>query len=71
VNSWTVVHLWITRTLTAESKRVWWNEFGSAQVWSALSEYLSSSDLAAGAARRALESLSELRQSAKPAGPEK
>jgi hypothetical protein len=51
-----VVHLWRTRTLTVESKRVWWNEFASAQVWSALSEYLSSPDLASSAGRRALES---------------
>ena len=51
-----IVHLWVTRALTAESKRVWWNEFASGQVWSALSEYLSSSDLASSADRRAIES---------------
>jgi hypothetical protein len=50
-----VLHLAWTRSLPAEKKRVWWNEFASAEIWSALSEYLSSSDLSAGAERRARE----------------
>ena len=48
-------HLACTRTLSAEKKRVWWNELASAEMWSALSEYLSSPDLSAGAERRAME----------------
>jgi hypothetical protein len=50
-----LVHLTSTRTLTAERKRVWWKEFGSAEIWSAFSEYLSSPDLGASADRRATQ----------------
>jgi hypothetical protein len=50
-----LVHLSMTRALTDESKRVWWKAFASAQMWSALSEYLSSPDLAASADRIAVE----------------
>jgi hypothetical protein len=50
-----LVHLAMTRTLTAESKRIWWKEFASADIWSALSEYLSSDNLDATADRRAVE----------------
>ena len=50
-----VIHLAWTRTLNPERKRIWWREFGSAEIWSALSEYLSSRDLGASADRRALE----------------
>ena len=41
-----LAHLSMTRALTDHCKRVWWNAFASAQMWSAFSEYLSSSDLA-------------------------
>jgi hypothetical protein len=51
-----LVHLLVTRTLTPERKRLWWKELASGQIWSALSEYLSSLDLAASADRMALES---------------
>src|SRR5688572_1544871 len=50
-----VIHLACTRTLNRERKQIWWSEFGSADIWSALSEYLSSQDLGASADRRALE----------------
>ena len=50
-----LLHLACTRTLSAEKKRVWWNELAGAEMWSALSEYLSSADLSAGAERRAME----------------
>ena len=48
-------HLWTTRDLTPETKRAWWKEFRSADVWSALAEYLSTSDLVASADKRAEE----------------
>ena len=51
-----LAHLSMTRTLTAESKRVWWKAFASAQMWSAFSEYLSSPDLAGSADRMASNS---------------
>jgi hypothetical protein len=47
-----LVHLRVTRTLTHEEKRIWLKEFRSAEVWSALSEYLSSANLSDGAKRR-------------------
>jgi hypothetical protein len=50
-----LVHLTWTPALTAERKRVWWNEFASSGSWSALSEYLSSPDLGVSADRRAKE----------------
>ena len=53
-----IAHLWTTRDLTPETKRAWWKEFRSADVWSALAEYLSSSDLVASAHRRAEEARS-------------
>jgi hypothetical protein len=53
-----LVHLICTRALTAEKKRVWWKAFGSADAWSAFSEYFSSADLVASTDRRAVEAQS-------------
>jgi hypothetical protein len=53
-----LVHLICTQALTAEKKRVWWKAFGSADAWSAFSEYFSSADLVASTDRRALEAQS-------------
>jgi len=50
-----ILHLTFTRTLSPEERRIWWNDFTGADVWSALSEYLSSADLSATAQRRAAE----------------
>jgi hypothetical protein len=50
-----MAHLAITRTLTFEKKRIWLREFASAEVWSALSEYLTSGNLSDSADRRAAE----------------
>lgn len=50
-----VLHLAGTRRLTTEDRQTWWVELTSAEVWSALSEYLSSSDLGSSARRRAIE----------------
>jgi hypothetical protein len=47
-----LVHLSVTRSLTHEEKRIWAKELGSAQIWSALSEYLSSTNLSESARRR-------------------
>jgi hypothetical protein len=47
-----LVHLSVTHALTHDEKRIWLKEFGSAQVWSALSEYLSSTNLSESAKRR-------------------
>jgi len=47
-----LAHLSVTSTLTSNEKRIWLKEFGSAQVWSALSEYLSSTNLSESAWRR-------------------
>jgi hypothetical protein len=47
-----LVHLRVTHGLTREEKRIWLKEFRSAEVWSALSEYLSSANLSDGAKRR-------------------
>jgi hypothetical protein len=52
-----LLHLSITRRLTHDEKRIWMKEFGSAQVWSALSEYLSSANLSESAKRRAQDAL--------------
>ena len=50
-----ILHLTFTRTLSPEDRRIWWNDFTGADVWSALSEYLTSADLSATAQRRAAE----------------
>src|SRR6266480_1155590 len=52
-----LVHLSVTRGLTHDEKRIWLKEFGSAEVWSALSEYLSSGNLSESARRRAQAAL--------------
>ena len=49
-----LLHLTFTRTLSPGDRRVWWNELASGEVWSALSEYLSSANLSASAQRRAM-----------------
>ena len=51
-----LIHLTCTPALTAERKRVWWKAFASGDVFSALSEYLSSPDLGGSADRRAIVS---------------
>ena len=50
-----VLHLTFSRTLSPGDRRVWWNELASGEVWSALSEYLSSANLRASAQRRAMD----------------
>jgi hypothetical protein len=55
-----VGHLLATRTLTPARKRIWWQEFASARVWSALAEYLTTADLAASADRRSEEARERL-----------
>jgi hypothetical protein len=52
-----LLHLSITRGLTHEEKRIWLKEFGSAEAGSALSEYLSSTNLSESARRRAQDAL--------------
>jgi hypothetical protein len=52
-----LVHLSVTRGLTHYEKLIWLKEFGSAEVWSALSEYLSSTNLSESAKRRAHDAL--------------
>jgi hypothetical protein len=52
-----LMHLSVTRGLTHDEKRIWMKEFGSAEVWSALSEYLSSTNLSESAKRRAQDAL--------------
>ena len=52
-----LAHLSVTRGLTNVEKRIWLKEFGSAHVWSALSEYLSSPNLNESARRRAQDAL--------------
>ena len=52
-----LMHLTVTRGLTHDEKRIWLKEFGSAEVWSAFSEYLSSSNLSESAKRRAQNAL--------------
>ena len=49
-----VLHLACTRTLSPAERRVWWHDLASGEVWSALSEYLSSANLSASAQRRAI-----------------
>jgi len=51
------VHLSLTHTLTRDEKRIWLREFGSAEVWSAISDYLSSSNLSESAKRRSQAAL--------------
>jgi hypothetical protein len=46
-------HFAATRTLTTAEKRTWIRELTGAEVWSAISEYMSSPDLRASARRRA------------------
>jgi hypothetical protein len=48
-----LMHLSVTHGLTHDEKRIWVKEFGSAEIWSALSEYLSSTNLSESAQRRA------------------
>lgn len=50
-----ILHLTFTRTLSPEDRRIWWNDFTGADVWSALAEYLSSADLSESAQRRAAD----------------
>ena len=50
-----ILHLTFTRTLSSEDRRIWWNDFAGADVWSAFSEYLSSPDLSATTQRRAAD----------------
>jgi hypothetical protein len=50
-----LVHLSITRALTDDEKRIWLKEFRSPRIWSALSEYLSSTNLSESARRRVQE----------------
>jgi hypothetical protein len=51
-----LIHLGGTRTLTNDEKSTWLRAFGSAKVWSALSEYLSSANLSESAHRLELAS---------------
>ena len=46
-------HVAATRTLTTAEKRLWMRELTGAEVWSAMSEYMTSPDLRASARRRA------------------
>jgi len=48
-------HFVTTRTLTPAEKRVWLRELAGAEVFSALSDYMSSTDLKASTQRRAAE----------------
>ena len=50
-----ILHLTFTRALSPEDRRSWWRDFTGADMWSALSEYLSSADLSATAQRRAAD----------------
>jgi hypothetical protein len=52
-----LVHLSVTSGLTHDERRIWLKEFGSREVWSALSEYLSSPNLSESAKRRAQDAL--------------
>jgi hypothetical protein len=52
-----LMHLSVTRGLSDDEKRIWMKAFGSAELWSALSEYLSSTNLSESAKRRAQEAL--------------
>jgi hypothetical protein len=56
-----ILHLTFTRTLSPEDRRFWWRDFTGADVWSALSAYLSSSDLSATAQRRAADAAARRR----------
>jgi hypothetical protein len=46
-------HFVATRKLTTAEKRMWIREFTGAEAWSAISEYMTSSDLRASARKRA------------------
>jgi hypothetical protein len=46
-------HFAATRTLTTSEKRVWIREFTGAEMWSAMSEYMTSPDLRESVRRRA------------------
>jgi hypothetical protein len=48
-------HFVATRTLTTAEKRMWIREFTGAEVWSAISEYMTSPDLGTSARRRAAD----------------
>jgi hypothetical protein len=48
-----VWHLTTTRALSSAEKRLWVQELTGAEAWSAMSEYMSSPDLAASARTRA------------------
>ncbi len=50
-----VIHLACTETLAGDKKRASWTSFAGANVFSAVSEYLSSPGLAASTERRAIE----------------
>ena len=50
-----VWHFAVTRTLTPAEKRIWINALTGADVFSALSEYMRSTDLRASAQRRAAD----------------
>jgi hypothetical protein len=52
-----LVHLGVTRGLTHDEKLIWLKEFRGSEVLSALSEYLSSTNLSESANRRAQEAL--------------
>ena len=52
-----LMHLGVTRGLTHNEKLIWLKEFGSTELWSALSEYLSSTNLSESANRRAQDAL--------------
>jgi len=45
-------HFVATRTLTAAEKRMWIQDLTSAEVWSAMSEYMASPDLRASARKK-------------------
>lgn len=51
-------HFVTTRTLTPDEKRMWMRELSGAEMFSALSEYMRSTDLRASAHRRAAEAAS-------------
>jgi hypothetical protein len=59
-----LAHLGLTRKLTDNEKRIWLTEFASSEMWSALSEYLSSDNLSDSAKRRADAAIVRRRKSA-------
>ena len=46
-------HLTVTRALSSAEKRLWLRELTGTEAWSAMSEYMSSTDLSASARARA------------------